>query len=1274
MAAIATDETNPKVIEMQDMTSFKWVMLNVLGHDFMHDFLLNTARTKKGSVEVGNKKVSIIKKVNKTCRAISKYLKSPGFRASLTDTKGGGFFDNPVENKELVDIDYKEMIETTDGPQQSNYSSYEKELNHMLCMLKELEGDVSQSKEGCGFDVDFMGDEGEKEPVTRDQLTEYVHTYFQNLYDTETDDQGKIIGYNPKIIKILAEGMVSGVLSPIIKKVLEIGSTHQSLNKDLETYIRQELDNSLFNIESLETEDPSEADEEASTTSAASAAEKSSEEPLHSDVIGEKFSGNTDELYGRALDEIEISFGRIFGMEMFAEDRIDRTFRLRGQDILPFDAIEANPNVLFSQKDNNGPSEDTSISEIEDTITNGLYNDKVFFDLTKKLIIKNFVDAYSSRVGYRKGMFSIFKRNEYTDEFIFDMEPIYKTIDDLTKTLNNKFNIDMQSADESGESFHDYDIFSKSKNPVDEFLNILIENNILLENTPGSNDQETLKILFHRAIMVVHPDKNQGDDKMLELAKVVISQYKRLNKTFVHTGGFIQKGGALDDDKLFAVMNTILNKAIIENSLVLMDCVSGDKSFGYFPDVRSGGLPQGRYDIRLHKGLRPNFKNIFSGEILQSFLQDDNFSVKTGGTVSDIMWNVMIEPGNLAETLEVRKILAKRILLNTQILILYQRCIPSGISTNSLFEGLLLKMDNKKRKTNDLKKRGYLTMTLNGPEQNLPEFPQQFGFNSLDHAVNNVYIRRKRYFGMLFDNTNPDVLPDWFKRSNTEDDMLQNAFNIVLVKLLPEFIFELGKQPDILSDEDETNHKADIPEAGVHGENAYVINNAVPLIYPQLKKASQDRFGFLNLNGLEARKSQFCPVTSIADSQPLCSIKTKTSLKETVPRALNYSMEMGLEAPITAGTYSYYINMQKKEPDSDNYLFYISGVLTGPDFLIHIGDERETLDLKLGPLSAVNTFYKILQNISLISKESVLSHRKRKFEPRVILRQFFESNCEILMKAGVIKSIGDYGQEFTALSKYGATTKTIYNSNNTMNDGKLKTIPYNDNGNALRFMVANDRPSAYRGIFISLFANQETINTRSVLGYYRERRQQGLPSKNTLVMGMNVLNNSGGINSDPNGGDRAVTFTDDASRIVDESRSRGRLKNVLRIRRSARQEGGKPSSKTITMFFRRYPEFKVWSKQRGIVIQPTNFRKRARQFSDDFNKGDIDVRRRINFEGNLAWVMRGGKKKRKRKTRKHKKRKRKTKKRKRKSYRKNKKSNKHKKKKNKKSKKRNKKR
>ena len=218
---------------------------------------------------------------------------------------------------------------------------------------------------------------------------------------------------------------------------------------------------------------------------------------------------------------------------------------------------------------------------------------------------------------------------------------------------------------------------------------------------------------------------------------------------------------------------------------------------------------------------------------------------------------------------------------------------------------MLLKIDNKKRSDKVLLDRGYLTLNLKD-SQNTPEFLQRFGVSNLDEATANITVRRKRYFGILYDDTDIDDIPNWLKTSNTEDDMLQNAFNIVLVKLLPEFIFELGKQPNILGDL-EIEQPAQIPIANADGTNAYVINNAVPLIYPQLKKASQDRFGFLNLNGIEARHSQFCPVTSIADSQPLCSIKTKSSLKETIPRALNYSMDMGLEAPIKAGTYSYYI-------------------------------------------------------------------------------------------------------------------------------------------------------------------------------------------------------------------------------------------------------------------------------------------------------------------------------------------------------------------------------
>ena len=186
--------SDTNVIKMQDMTSFKWVMLNILGHDFMHDFLLNTVRTKKGKVEVGNKKVSIIKKVNKTCQAISKYLRRPNLAQSLS--RGGGLFDNPAKEttiigdpiiNELIDNTYNEKISTTEGVQQSNYSSYEKELNHMLSLIDEL-------NETPNKDTDEL---------SKEDLSDYVNRYFQDLYTVKRNDSGEIISYDPKIIKIL---------------------------------------------------------------------------------------------------------------------------------------------------------------------------------------------------------------------------------------------------------------------------------------------------------------------------------------------------------------------------------------------------------------------------------------------------------------------------------------------------------------------------------------------------------------------------------------------------------------------------------------------------------------------------------------------------------------------------------------------------------------------------------------------------------------------------------------------------------------------------------------------------------------------------------------------------------------------------------------------------------------------------------------------------------------------------------------------------------------
>ena len=195
---------------------------------------------------------------------------------------------------------------------------------------------------------------------------------------------------------------------------------------------------------------------------------------------------------------------------------------------------------------------------------------------------------------------------------------------------------------------------------------------------------------------------------------------------------------------------------------------------------------------------------------------------------------------------------------------------------------------------------------------------------------------------------------------------------------------------------------------------------------------------------------------------------------------------------------------------------------------------------------------------------------------------------------------------------------------------KKKTIPYNDRGNALRFMVANDRPSAYRGIFISLFANQNTINTRAVLGYYREKRTQGNNSKNTLVMGLNVLNATNAVNYQPESQDKEVE--QQSREIVKESKLKGRLKNVLKLRKSQRISEGKVSSKIITMFLRRFPEMKTWAKAQGIILKKSNWRRRVRQYAK--------VNSNVKLETEHRWVLSGGKrkkiKKKKKKTKKRK--------------------------------------
>ena len=161
----------------------------------------------------------------------------------------------------------------------------------------------------------------------------------------------------------------------------------------------------------------------------------------------------------------------------------------------------------------------------------------------------------------------------------------------------------------------------------------------------------------------IHPDRSDRPDST-EVAQVINAAWQKFKINFV--GGSNQRGGGINNDKLFSAMNTILNKAIIENSLVLMDCVGGNKSLGYFPQIKSRGQKSLKntlsvpHKIYTHQGLRPIFTNLFNGRKLKEQLSKPEFSLTNAqGAVKDLRWDKIVrdENNNIREnTMEIRKI------------------------------------------------------------------------------------------------------------------------------------------------------------------------------------------------------------------------------------------------------------------------------------------------------------------------------------------------------------------------------------------------------------------------------------------------------------------------------------------------------------------------------------------------------------------------------------------------------------------------------------------
>ena len=564
----------------------------------------------------------------------------------------------------------------------------------------------------------------------------------------------------------------------------------------------------------------------------------------------------------------------------------------------------------------------------------------------------------------------------------------------------------------------------------------------------------------------------------------------------------------------------------------------------------------------------------------------------------------------------------------------YPTCVTRGFSTI----GFLNASADKSVET-----KASRAKVLKGKTDNTFRPVSNATFGTIEEMKGKCILERQKYFGWLFgdnltrlddleaklnkDDLDPkqrkkinrdikDFLgepPEWFKVS-TPDEQIQLAYNEIVRKLLPEYILTAGTQRKELykyltSDVDfprpvecENIECSQEKPIGKETESptiksAYIINNASQ-IYATLDKIHQDRWKFYNLDGMQVRYAQYCPVSSIADSMPLCALPTKGNTetqKRLVFNPMDITVTYNGAGDDEKGLKDYYkftmipneyynlvdfdtrTNYTKKGSLlkflSDIYkqfggtnakrkAAYVSYMKIPEDIRsvkpidsdnIDDGDKKITFgskiifknfinEIKLSMQQDRERFFKVQFNASIVANGESLCECNPSFTPKSlegagpfqaastylsILKEtnniilglktdgekveaeshptiglfvIFQENIKKILNMTVRKSMGDYSQELATIGKFGATptndntAKAQYDIANThiITNEKVEkvhpiSLPYDEDGDSLRLFVANDRPSAYRGIFFITQALDNSFNSKSMGGYYRSK-------------------------------------------------------------------------------------------------------------------------------------------------------------------------------------------
>ena len=219
----------------------------------------------------------------------------------------------------------------------------------------------------------------------------------------------------------------------------------------------------------------------------------------------------------------------------------------------------------------------------------------------------------------------------------------------------------------------------------------------------------------------------------------------------------------------------------------------------------------------------------------------------------------------------------------------------------------------------------------------------------------------------------------------------------------------------------------------------------------------------------ELQQYVFCPITSIIDSMSSC------------PPSSTYKQDGSMDIKVINNNenLSYRYSLSQREPRSANYTIRIDWEVENDEYN---GSFETEFNIATDTLEAVYVLENVLGYlINLVKTKRGMTSTN--FWNTIISNPDYSLS---VLKHGIIKSSGDIGQELTALCEFGGFSSIDYMNNNIAS--------YNQNGDAYRVFLANDRPSGLRYVFIRdlmvnnpQLLNQSDINKLSIGGYSSEQ-------------------------------------------------------------------------------------------------------------------------------------------------------------------------------------------